>query len=388
FTFLTFSFETKQIIFLGSCLWFFLEIIMSKLLTGFPWLIVGLSQYSNNYIAKLSRFIGIFGISFIVIATNLFFYTVVKKNFSKQQIWFIFFVFFLIILDKFPPIKETKDYIKVMLVQPNFNIEKMSLDENKKEMTSLLKEKLKKEKVDIIILPEGTYQGNIFEDIDLIEELKKISLNKKIGIILGTFTGQGEEIYNSSLFINQGKIKIYRKIQLVPYGEFILGERFKFIRNTFLRIAGYKPNLKKGEKFEVFQYKNIKFSTPICYENIFPEIISNFVKNGSDLFIVITNDSWFGNSLGPYQHFYHNIFRAIESGRYFIQVALTGITGIIDPEGKPIKILEKEDRCLFFEDVLIYSFQVYTYQTFFSKFGVYPFFLFCLIVIGIVICRN
>ncbi|MCM8832521.1 MAG: apolipoprotein N-acyltransferase, partial [Candidatus Omnitrophica bacterium] len=178
------------------------------------------------------------------------------------------------------------------------------------------------------------------------------------------------------------------KIHLVPYGEFILGERFILIRKIFYKIAGYYPELKPGNNYKTFKYKNIKFSTLICYENIFTDMSYNFLKNKTDFFIVITNDSWFGNSFGPYQHFYHNIFRAIETGRYFLQTGLTGITGIISPEGKIEKILEKENKQLFFEGNLNFSLPVEIYETFYSKYGIYPFFLFCLILTGLLICRN
>ncbi len=388
FIFLIFSFDDRKIIFLGSCIWVFLEILMTNLLTGFPWLLLGLSQYRNYYILKIAKFSGILGISFILVGFNLFIYTFLKRTFSFQQIFFLLVTASFLFLTKIPEKKIFKGNLNIMLFQPNFLPSEIAIEENKKVIFSILKKSLDIKNVDILIFPEGTFQGNIFEDMDLLEKLKNISEENKCGILIGCFTGKEENLYNSGVFIEGDKIEIYNKIRLVPYGEFILGEKFKFIKKIFLKIAGYTPNLKKGKEFKVFKYKNIKFATLICYENIFPEMVEKFTKEGIDFFIVITNDSWFKNSLGPYQHFYHNVFRSIETGRYFLQAGLTGITGIINPDGKIEKIFEKNGEKLFASGILFSSLSIFVYETLYSKYGIYPFFLFCLILTGILICRK
>jgi apolipoprotein N-acyltransferase len=274
-----------------------------------------------------------------------------------------------------------------LLFQPNFTPKNISLEENKEIINRLLKE-IKYKNLDLIVFPEGTFQGNLFENNDLIKLLKKTSYKNNCGILIGTFTESSGNFYNSSVFIDGEKIDVYNKIKLVPYGEFILGKRFKFVRNIFLKIAGYEPNLKNGSEFKIFKYKDIKFSSLICYENIFPQIVDNFSNNGPDFFIVITNDSWFGKSIGPYQHFYHNIFRSMENGRYFLQSGLTGLTGIVNPEGKVEKILKKDGESLFIDGFLFIPLKIYTSETFYYRYGIFPLSLFCLIITGLLICRN
>ncbi|MCM8805016.1 MAG: apolipoprotein N-acyltransferase, partial [Candidatus Omnitrophica bacterium] len=362
--------------------------IISNFLTGFPWLLLGLSQYSNPYILKIAKFIGIYGVSFLIIAFNLFLFTLIKKNFSLQNLFFILFLIFLFLIYKLPERKIYKGSLSILLIQPNIITSQITKEENEKFLISLLNQNLKGKKVDMVILPEGIFQDNLFEKKDLIEKLKKISIQNKCSILFGSFTGFNNNIYNSGVLIKGNKLDVYNKIKLVPYGEFILGERFKFIKNIFLKIAGYQPYLKKGNDFKVFECKNIKFSILICYENVFSQFLDNFLKNGADFFIVITNDSWFGKSIGPYQHFYHNVFRGIETGRYFIQIGLTGVTGIVNPNGKIERILESKGEELFIKGFLFYSLPVFYYETFYSKYGLYPFVLFCLILIGFLICKN
>ncbi|MCM8818545.1 MAG: apolipoprotein N-acyltransferase [Candidatus Omnitrophica bacterium] len=392
FVFLVFSFDDKKIIFLGSCIWFFIEILIANLLTGFPWLALGLSQYKNIKLLKIAKFTGIYGISFLVIGTNFFLYTLFKRKFLYQKIFFLLFLIFLFLLTEFPEKMSFKGKLRILIYQPNFVPSEITLEENKKKIIYFfeknLNEENKKEDIDIVILPEGAFQENLFENIDLLNKLKEISQKNKCGIVIGCFTRKNGNFYNSSIFINGNRLELYNKIHLVPYGEFILGERFKFIKDIFLKVAGYYPNLKKGDEYKIFEYKGIKFSTLICYENIFSELVINFLEKGSDFFIVITNDSWFGKSTGPYQHFSHNIFRAIETGRYFLQAGLTGITGIVNPEGKIEKFFEKNGEKLFVEGFLLYELPVFIYNTFYSKYGVYPFFIFCLILTGFIVCRK
>jgi len=387
FLYLIFLFDFKKIIFLGSCLWFFLEILISHILTGFPWLLIGLSQFNNHYILKIAKFSGIYGISFLVIGFNIFLYTIFRKKVSIQNLFFILMVLGFFLIAKIPEKMIYKGKINILLIQPNFVSKNIDLEKNKQIIYKLLDE-IEYRYLDLIVFPEGTFQGNLFENRDLIKVLKKISIKNNCGILIGTFTGINSNFYNSCVFINGENISVYNKTKLVPYGEFILGKRFKFVRNLFLKIAGYEPDLKKGNEFKVFKYKNIKFSSLICYENIFPQIIENFVKNEPDFFIVITNDSWFGKSIGPYQHFYHNVFRSLESGRYLLQAGLTGISGIVSPNGKVEKIIEKNGENLFVDGLLFLPLKIYISETLYSKYGIFPLFLFCLIITGFLLCRD
>ncbi len=104
----------------------------------------------------------------------------------------------------------------------------------------------------------------------------------------------------------------------------------------------------KGDTYSLFNYKQYKISTQICYEIIFPGISREFVKKGSELLTTITNDAWFGDTSAPYQHFAMSIIRAIENKRYLIRSANTGISGIINSIGK---ILHKSE--LFSEYIII-----------------------------------
>ena len=126
----------------------------------------------------------------------------------------------------------------------------------------------------------------------------------------------------------------YNKINLVPFGEFLPFEKilskigFKSLTNN------YKP-FSSGDKREIIKIENkdfvLKFLPLICYEIIYTGKLFN--SSNFDFIINISEDGWFGNSVGPKQHFAHSIFRAIESGKYLLRSSNNGIAAIVNPIG-------------------------------------------------------
>ena len=124
---------------------------------------------------------------------------------------------------------------------------------------------------------------------------------------------------------------VYRKIHLVPFGEFVPFRKLLFFVEPLVEgVADFSA----GSVPVVFPVEGHSISTAICYEVVYPGLIREFVLAGSELLTTITNDAWFGTSSAPYQHFEQASMRAIEQGRYLIRAANTGISGIIDPYGQ------------------------------------------------------
>jgi len=315
---LVFALPEKGRIFTAASLWFLLEIKDSTLLTGFPWLLLGLAQWNNPAVLKIAGLSGIYGISFLVVLANF----AVFYSFRKRHLlsWFAVIVIlaagFLLPAGIFYGKTNRTGTLSVMVVQPNLNsAEGRSIYSDLNNTGLLTMEHLKDKKPDIVIWPESIFPDDIGAEPEIIEGLKALAEEHGFSIILGTFTSTGGDFYNSALFVDGDKIQVYRKNHLVPYGEFILGGRFRIIRNIFEKIAGYVPEGKNGSGLAVFTAKGAGVAPLICFENIFPEMTRSLSAEGAEVFAVITNDSWFGMSAGPYQHFAHNALRAAESGR-------------------------------------------------------------------------
>jgi apolipoprotein N-acyltransferase len=117
----------------------------------------------------------------------------------------------------------------------------------------------------------------------------------------------------------------------VPFGEYVPFKRLLFFAQSLTREVGeFIP----GVDYTMSQMDGHQISTAICYESIFPDLVRRFVKKGSELIIVITNDGWFGESSAPYQHLRMGIVRSVENRRWMVRTANTGISAIIDPYGK------------------------------------------------------
>ncbi|MDD3725982.1 MAG: apolipoprotein N-acyltransferase [Candidatus Ratteibacteria bacterium] len=387
FLYLVFAIHKRGRIFIAGFVWFLMEIIITHLLTGFPWLLAGLSQWNNPYLLKTASFTGIYGLSFLVIIGNFtLFY-----SFRKQQVvsWCISIVLFAILVFSplFTPFKNNyEECLNVLIVQPNIDsTESHSPSKNIEKVKTLTTESIKEGYVDIVIWPEGIYPDIITPDI--IDDLKNFARQFNVGLIFGTFTGDDKKIYNSAVIIENERVQVYNKTHLVPYGEFVPCGKCRIIRDLFEKIAGYTPYVERGKKIVPLYFKDKKLGILICFENIFPEIVQSFVEKEVDMFIVITNDSWFGNSSGPYQHFAHNSIRAVESGRYFVQSSLTGISGIVSPDGT-VNIVKRYGKHLFVEGIMLYNVPLIKGKTYYSMVGDLPLFILSVIFIGAILCRK
>ena len=124
---------------------------------------------------------------------------------------------------------------------------------------------------------------------------------------------------------------IYRKMHLVPFGEFIpLKGLLSFVTPIVESLAEFVP----GTETVMLPVNGHPTSTSICYEVVYPGLVRDAVLRGSELLTTITNDGWYGRTSAPYQHFELATLRAIEQGRYLARAANTGISGIVDPYGR------------------------------------------------------
>ena len=134
-------------------------------------------------------------------------------------------------------------------------------------------------------------------------------------------------------------IASYNKVNLVPFGEFLPFEKF-LKKIGFKTITNYYQSYSKWKKRDIIEINQSNFSLKIlpliCYEIIYSGKI--FIDNDFNYIVNISEDGWFGNSIGPQQHFVHSIYRAIESGKYILRSSNNGITAIVNPLG----VIEKK----------------------------------------------
>ncbi len=154
---------------------------------------------------------------------------------------------------------------------------------------------------------------------------------------------------------------VYQKMHLVPFGEFVpLQQLLFFVGPLVEQVGGFTA----GREMVMLPTSHGPISTAICYEIVFPRLVGESARRGSQLLTTITNDAWYGHSSAPYQHFLQASMRAIEQGRYLARAANTGITGFVDPYGR---VLQQSD--IFERAILVGDVRMLDVQTIYGRIG-------------------
>ena len=183
------------------------------------------------------------------------------------------------------------------------------------------------------------------DGISQFKNLVSKSFTNDHSIIFGINTStSNKKNFNSLVMINNNFEILYQynKKKLVPFGEFLPAEQF-FNKFGLKKITQGFTSFAKGKKQDNLIFDNYNILPLICYEIIFPELVEN-ASNETNLIINISEDAWFGGSIGPYQHFSKSIFRAIESDTFLLRSANQGISAFVNNKGVVIKSLETHER--------------------------------------------
>ena len=244
--------------------------------------------------------------------------------------------------------KETFDY-KIRVIGSNISIDRFYSNINPVSVIEELIDISKpnnKEKT-IFIWPEGIFPGIFQDQLKEYNWLFNKNFNDNHFFIIGInsqSSGNQYKNYHNTFSIYDDKLNLlnsYNKINLVPFGEFLPLEKFlKFIGLKSI-TNNYQP-FSKGQKREILEIKKenflLKILPLICYEIIYSGEL--FADPNFDLIVNISEDGWFGHSIGPRQHFVHSFLRAIESGKYVLRSSNNGIAAVINPLGDIEKKVE------------------------------------------------
>lgn len=321
--------------------WTALEFIRSNFLGGIPWLLLGASQYNFLSLIQISNITGVYGVSFIVALINI---GIIRRKVSCVLILLLVVGYGKIELNK----QISGEKIKVGIVQPNIAQDIKWDPEYSYWMLDKLEALSERvEKADLIIWPE-TAVPLFIEKKGLLDRVSLLPQRLNCNLILGAQgvdTDEKKHYYNSAFFLSkEGKIKgEYRKIHLVPFGEYV---PFKGVFPFLKSVTPIEEGFNAGSEYTVFQMPDIKCqpSTLICFEDIFPGLARRFVERGADILINITNDAWFGKTSAVYQHAYLSVFRAVENKVPLIRVTNTGLSCFVDHTGKIYPIQPFSER--------------------------------------------
>jgi len=287
---------------------------------GFPWLVAGVPLVELSLLSPLFKLYTVYGVSLFVLWASLFKELKLKTFFALP---FLLFALFL-------PQESPRYGLKVALVQPAVPEEvKLNVRAFVRTYPRLLElvEEALKEKPDLVLLPETAVPFFLEEFERYGKELLRLS--EKAPILLGIIDFSGERPKNAVVLLEGGKVKeVYHKTILVPFGEYT---PFPFRYLSFLVPYFGLTDYEQGEGPKCFKVKHLTLGTPVCFEVAYYHYVRAFK---CELLAVLTNDAWFKDSDGTYQHFAWARVRAAELGKFLLWVNNSGPSAVIDHEGR------------------------------------------------------
>ncbi len=342
----------RMIIF-APFVWISLEYLRSFLLTGFPWASLGHSQYLNLPLIQLADITGVYGLSFIILLVNVTLYLIIhewpKRSFPYREAMIASFILLSSLVYGYGRMKSVdrqwaeEPPLRVSLVQGNID-QSIKWDNSFQRETLKIYERLSlkvaEERPELIIWPE-TAAPFFFQDATEYQpQILGIPARTNTFLLFGSpsykvIRGKVNH-YNSAYLVSPSGELVgrYDKMHLVPFGEYVpLSNLLSFIGSLGEGIGDFKP----GKELNTLSLPQGKFGVLICFEIIFPELSRNFVKEGANFLVTITNDAWFGRTSAPYQHLAIAAFRAVENHVFVARAANTGISAFIDPKGRIVR---------------------------------------------------
>ena len=368
----------------AASLWTALEYLRTYLLTGFPWNLLGYSQYRNLPLIQITAYTGVYGVSFLLVFVNASMAYALRPPFRWRETLPPLLISVLLLLSAFgsswvPLLWQPKGgELRVALLQGNID-QGVKWDSAYQAATLEIYRRLTleaaKENPALVVWPETATPfflrshplgGKVFRTAQEAGAFLLVGSPDWDGDLPAAAqrqAGERRRYFNSAFLISpEGRaIDKYDKIHMVPFGEYVPLKRILFFVQKMAYGIG---DFSGGDRYTVFSTPFGRFSVTICYEAIFPDQVRRFVLSGADFLVNITNDAWFGRSSAPYQHLAMAAFRAVENRVYLIRSANTGISAIVAPTGE---IMEVTD--LFVEAALSGTIRLKAGETFYTRYG-------------------
>jgi apolipoprotein N-acyltransferase len=364
-------------------LWVAFEYLHSMADISFPWLTLGNTQTYDLPAVQMASLTGVYGITFWLLWLNVLLYLFLSRlrsgSWKLRSLRSALFLGLCAAVYLLPrvygasvlsgPRHAGLDSIRVGVVQPNVDpFEKWGLNpERQVQVLQDLTDAVADQKPDLILWPETAVPFYLLDERNrpFFEQIRHQVDSLGIPLLTGipdiTYYREGDRIpgsskistdgrrydnYNSSMLLqpHEDTIQKYAKMLLVPFAERVpFSEALSFLNamqwnfglggwgigaeETIFRVRPRGPDSARG----------FSFSNCICYESAYPAFVAGFVRHGAEFLTVITNDSWWGNTSGAYQHAQYAILRAVENRRWVVQCANGGISCAVDPYGRVVQ---------------------------------------------------
>ncbi|MCD6585607.1 MAG: apolipoprotein N-acyltransferase [Desulfobacteraceae bacterium] len=351
-----------------SCLWTGMEFCRAHFLSGMPWSFLGHSQYSWLTVIQIADVAGVYGISFLIVLTNIAIFFTITNFSDRKKVTAILFLPIILInafliygsvrlsqLSAPESMIKPESKIKTAYATDTRSIAVIQISVSQAEkwdkkkwqdilsMLLELSENALKDGAAIVVWPETTVPFYLEQQIPY--SIKQLFKQYNATLVTGgpRYTGSpgNYTFYNSAYQINDGKIlNIYNKIHLLPFGEYFPLGFMDVLKLRYSAPRQYSPGIEPV----VFNDPFGRFGALICFEVLFPELTRDLVNRGADFIVNMSNDAWFGKTSEHQQHFSMAVFRAVECRRPIARSSNTGISGFVDNTGKIVSQIQPFDQ--------------------------------------------
>lgn len=365
------SINNLRLAFLLASGWVAQEWLRSVVFSGWGWNTLGTALHAQLVVIQIAEFTGVAGLSFVVAFVNVILVATVRRFILETQVKPMRPHFDLTLtmagvvgimgfgVHALHVRRETKP-LNVALVQPGIpREEKFAPGFEQKifdQLTRLSRPALEAgARPDLLVWPEASLPGPVLSDELSHHFVMDFSASAQTDLLLGTLDFDPPLAYNAAMLVSDAgaRMQTYRKIHLVPFGEYVPG------RHTIpllARIVGDQvpDDFAFGKEYTVFKLSNDKARVAplICFEDTLGDLVRQFVLNGANLLVNVTNDGWFLHTAGSRQHVANAVFRCIETRLPMVRAANTGVTCFINEFGNITQILLDENGTPFTEGTL------------------------------------
>jgi apolipoprotein N-acyltransferase len=365
----------------APAVWALFEVARSRGELAFPWGLLGYTLSDHPSLIQTAEFWGVYGLSLVIVLVNALVAVAVAVHGPRPRAVCGLLAGMIaagILLQGGPRVERERalrgERLRVAIAQPNIDLAIKWVPEFKDSSFHQIERqalRAHEENAGLVVFPETCAPMYVENDPRRKARLQDLADSLGMPIFLGfldhRFDGphRALNIYNSSgVFRADGALEKYDKRHLLPFGEALpLSTRWRWLRKVQFGQANFQP----GPPRNPLDTGTARITPLICFESVFPELCRDGVRAGTQLLVNITNDGWFGDTPGPYQHAQMCILRTVEFRRYLVRSANSGVSMVVNPAGEVTHTIG-----LYQADVLTTEVELLSGETFYARHGDAP----------------
>ena len=327
--------------------WIVTEWARGRALGGFPWWGPGYSLSMNGHFLQNASLTGVLGLSFLSLSISASLALLMTGRKRGPAAVFPLITLVLLVASyihggiRLKKSFEAYPSLVAGIVQPGIP-QDMKWEAGSREAVirrlEELSTSLEGRRPGLIVWPESSVPVEWGRDSDFDDRVGGVARDTSVPLLFGAVFEDEKGLYNGAVLLDpKGEARgFYRKIHLVPFGEYVPMEKLLFFASPLVEAVG---SFSAGRDLSPINAGGVKLGVNICYEAIFPGLIRDQVNEGAEVLVNLSNDAWYEGTPAVSQHFLMDRVRAVENCRFLVRSANGGYSGVIDPAGRAVEVV-------------------------------------------------